>query len=118
MLGEMEKAMLTRFCMGQQLHAILSLESIPPEASDLISKCDQIFKTDIQGTLSNNTLAFDASFNTEEEKMSWTQSDLVHLFKDEFALLERWWSTHSHNQVITICLLLAINSSAGRSLIN
>lgn len=89
--------MLTRFCMGQQLRAILSLESIPPEASDLITKCDQIFKTDIRGTFSNDTLAFDASFNTEEEKMSWTQSDLVHLSKDELALLERWWSTHGHN---------------------
>jgi hypothetical protein len=89
----MEKIMLTPFCMGQQLHTILSPEFMPPETFHLIAKCDHIFKADIRGTLSNDMLAFDRSLNTEM-KVPQKEPGQVRLSKDKVALLETWQSTH------------------------
>src|SRR5438445_6129678 len=90
----MEQTMLNRFCMGQQLRALLSTNFMPPGAASLLVDFDRIFKTNVCGTLFNDILAF-SDPEEQTENVDWKESDLNPLSKDECLLLHTWLLAHT-----------------------
>lgn len=107
--GDLGKTMLRKFCMGQNLRALLSPDETPPVLHDLLAEYQHTFNSDNRGTLLNDTLAFDLSFKKSTESVTWTPKDMKPLPTSEYVQLVDWYSHHlpattpydycSHNRV-------------------
>ena len=87
--------MLRRFCMGQQLRALLSSEFMPVEMKHILLDFDRIFQGTTRGTLFNDILAFDGPQDGAEQDINWKDSDLRPLSADDHRLLQEWLSVHA-----------------------
>lgn len=84
--------MFERFCMGQNLRAMFSVHDIPPELHPIIEDYDDTFRADIRGTFINDDLAFNALYQKQAQKVTWSITDETPLPKETLALLRRWVS--------------------------
>jgi len=79
--------MLCRFCMGQQLRALLSSDFIPPEMTRLLFNFDCTFQANMRGTLFNDILAFDESQGEGEQDANLKDLNLRQMSRDKYQLL-------------------------------
>lgn len=93
-IGEMEKTMVIRFCMGQNLRSLFHEQQLPPSIFALISQYEQTYHADIRGTLINDDLSFDTNFQQLPEKDTWETSDESRLPRPVFRLLRHWVEEH------------------------
>ena len=87
--------MLRRFCMGQQLRALMSSDFMPTEMKRILLDFDHTFQGTTSGTLFNDILAFDGPQDEAEQDVDWKDSDLRPLFEDDHRLLQEWLSVHA-----------------------
>ncbi|KIK15242.1 hypothetical protein PISMIDRAFT_115463, partial [Pisolithus microcarpus 441] len=91
--GELEQTMLHRFCMGQQLRALMSSEFLPHNATSVLVDFDRIFQTSLRGTLFNDILAFEGPLDVSDESSD--AEDFTPMPEDQCHLLHGWLSTHA-----------------------
>ena len=92
--GDLEQTMLKKFCMGQKLRFLFKPHELPSVLDPLISDYEARFCADIRGTLFNDTLAFDASFNQQQEEESWSKRDETLLPSRIYDGLKVWIRKH------------------------
>lgn len=86
--------MFNRFCMGQQLRILFESHQFPSELDGIIQDYERLYSTDIRGTFRNDTLAFNESFHTMHEEVSWEAWQLTRLPEPVVTLLKGWLDTH------------------------
>ncbi|KAJ3502748.1 hypothetical protein NLJ89_g8745 [Agrocybe chaxingu] len=92
--GELEKTMLKRFCMGQNLRALFKPEELPAEIHGLIELWEKTFDIDIRGTLRNDTFTFDAQYREQPETKTWKDSEEERLPTEWLSELRDWIRHH------------------------
>lgn len=93
-LGDLEKTMFNRFCMGQNLRSLFCTQQIPPEIHSIIPEYDRTFHADIRGTFLTDDLAFDDTFQKLDEEITWAPTDQLRLPKAVYKLLQQWCANH------------------------
>jgi hypothetical protein len=78
--------------MRQNLRSLFQRQQLPPAIHDIITYCDDTFNSDIRGTFSNDSMAFDEMFNQEDNVVSWKEKDLTLLPTEYYQLLQQWAS--------------------------
>jgi hypothetical protein len=86
----MEKTMFQVFSMGQRLRTLFHIDRIPSSLHPLVSLCRTVFKSDIRGAALADALAFDETFQKQEEKVTWGPRDLSPLSPAAYQLLRNW----------------------------
>lgn len=86
----MEKTFFHRFRMTQALKTFVSVDFLPDALHTLISLYENTFDTRLRGTVSEDILSFDKSFNLLDEHKTWNDSQLAHLSPESFHLLKTW----------------------------
>jgi len=103
----MEKTFFHRFRMTQALQTYVGIEFLPDALHALIPLYEEAFGTRLRGTLSEDVLSFDKSFNLLDEPKTWDASQLTLLSPEYFHLLKTWIQNNDHT-----CQGLPISSSA------
>ncbi|KAJ3493779.1 hypothetical protein NLJ89_g10940 [Agrocybe chaxingu] len=92
--GEMEKTMLKRFCMGQNLRTLFKPEELPPHLHELITLWERSCGADIRGTLKTDSFTFDVRYRELPEQRTWKDDDEMRLPPDWFSILRQWVQKH------------------------
>jgi hypothetical protein len=94
LLGNLERTLLHRFCMRQNLRALFNTQQLPNELHPIITQYDKAFNSDIRGTLLHDNHAFNDALNSGKDDDTFNQINLTSLPKQHYKLLQKWVREH------------------------
>ncbi|KAJ3506647.1 hypothetical protein NLJ89_g6753 [Agrocybe chaxingu] len=88
--GELEKTMFRKFCNAQNLRTLFTPPNIPSVLTPLVDLYRDRFTADVRGTLLQDSIQHDSSYQPLEESITWKSSQMMNLPSTTFEILRGW----------------------------
>ena len=88
--GDMEKTMLNRLCMSQNLRVLLNPEQLPTSIHPIITHYEKAFRSDIRGTLLQDIFSVDGGTATASDTLEAKEIAATSLTLEYRELLQGW----------------------------